>query len=249
MVGNSISVFYRGSDSVRALQANVLVECPRPEHWGATLWTPVHTPVHSAGKSTGCWVTCSLYWREVLNEVVCSYKLLLTYWFSCIPEVLLYSIFIIVKVYALSKGFFFLRYCLYLFVCFGCARGYTSSCGARASLWFLLLWSTASRARELSSCGSRALEHGPSRSTACGIFPDQGWNPCLLHWQADSLPLSHQGSPDVLLLCLSVIVTYSNLCDSDALVFETCFAADNVVNSCKYSKCAWERDKLSHCWA
>ena len=30
---------------------------------------------------------------------------------------------------------------------------------------------------------------------ACGIFPDQGWNPCLLHWQADSLSLYHQGSP------------------------------------------------------
>ena len=28
-----------------------------------------------------------------------------------------------------------------------------------------------------------------------GIFPAQGRNPCLLHWQADSLPLSHQGSP------------------------------------------------------
>ena len=29
------------------------------------------------------------------------------------------------------------------------------------------------------------------------IFPTQGWNPCLLHlldWQADSLPLWHQGS-------------------------------------------------------
>ena len=24
---------------------------------------------------------------------------------------------------------------------------------------------------------------------------NQGLNPCLLHWQADSLPLSHQGSP------------------------------------------------------
>ena len=33
-----------------------------------------------------------------------------------------------------------------------------------------------------------------SCSTACGIFPDQGLNLCLLHWQADSLPLSHQGS-------------------------------------------------------
>ena len=28
-----------------------------------------------------------------------------------------------------------------------------------------------------------------------GIFQTQGLNPCLLHWQADSLPLSHQGSP------------------------------------------------------
>ena len=28
-----------------------------------------------------------------------------------------------------------------------------------------------------------------------GIFPTQGSNPGLLHWQADSLPLSHQGSP------------------------------------------------------
>ena len=28
----------------------------------------------------------------------------------------------------------------------------------------------------------------------CGTFPDQGWNPCPLHWQVDSLPLSHQGS-------------------------------------------------------
>ena len=28
-----------------------------------------------------------------------------------------------------------------------------------------------------------------------GLFPDQGLNPCLLHWQVDSLPLSHQWSP------------------------------------------------------
>ena len=32
-----------------------------------------------------------------------------------------------------------------------------------------------------------------------GIFPTQGLNPhllCLLHWQADSLPLCHMGSPN-----------------------------------------------------
>ena len=33
-----------------------------------------------------------------------------------------------------------------------------------------------------------------SCSTACGIFPNQGSDPCLLHWQVDSLPLSQQRS-------------------------------------------------------
>ena len=28
-----------------------------------------------------------------------------------------------------------------------------------------------------------------------GIFPTQGLNPSLLYWQADALPLNHQGSP------------------------------------------------------
>ena len=54
----------------------------------------------------------------------------------------------------------------------------------------LLLWSTGSR-----RAGSVVVAHGPSRSAECGIFPDQGSNPCPLHWQADSQPLCHQGSP------------------------------------------------------
>ena len=54
----------------------------------------------------------------------------------------------------------------------------------------LLLRSTGSR-----RTGSVVVAHGPSRSVACGIFPDQGSNPCPLHWQADSQPLRHQGSP------------------------------------------------------
>ena len=54
----------------------------------------------------------------------------------------------------------------------------------------LLLWSTGSRC-----AGSVIVAHGPSCSAACGIFPDQGSNPCPLHWQADSQPLRHQGSP------------------------------------------------------
>ena len=35
-----------------------------------------------------------------------------------------------------------------------------------------------------------------------GIFLTHGSNPCLLHWQADSLPLSHKGSPSFILLHL-----------------------------------------------
>ena len=54
----------------------------------------------------------------------------------------------------------------------------------------LLLRSTGSR-----RTGSVVVAHGPSRSAACGIFPDQGSNPCPLHRQADSQPLHHQGSP------------------------------------------------------
>ena len=54
----------------------------------------------------------------------------------------------------------------------------------------LLLQSTSSRRP-----GSVVVAHGPSCSAACGIFPDQGLNPRPLHWQADSQPLRHQGSP------------------------------------------------------
>ena len=54
----------------------------------------------------------------------------------------------------------------------------------------LLLRSTGSR-----RAGSAIVAHGPSRSVACGILPDQGSNPCSPHWQADSQPLRHQGSP------------------------------------------------------
>ena len=39
------------------------------------------------------------------------------------------------------------------------------------------------------------VARGLSCFAACGIVPDQGLNPCLLHWQVDSSPLSHQGSP------------------------------------------------------
>ena len=69
--------------------------------------------------------------------------------------------------------------------------GHSSSrCAGLSLLRPLSLRSTGSR-----RAGSVIVAHGPSCSTACGIFPDQGSNPCPLHWQADSEPLHHQGSP------------------------------------------------------
>ena len=76
--------------------------------------------------------------------------------------------------------------------------GHSSSwCVGLSLLWPLLLRSTGSR-----RAGSVVVAHGPSCSVACGIFPDQGSNPCPLHWQADSQPLRHQGSPPLYFLIL-----------------------------------------------
>ena len=78
-----------------------------------------------------------------------------------------------------------------------CARAF-SSCGTRGPL-FIAACGPHYRGLSLRSTGSRragsvVVTHGPSCSAACGILPDQGSNPCPLHWQADSQPLRHQGS-------------------------------------------------------
>ena len=44
-----------------------------------------------------------------------------------------------------------------------------------------------------------------------GIFPTQGSNPYLLHWQADSLPLSYLGGPAKLMNNAIVIVVIQPL--------------------------------------
>ena len=59
---------------------------------------------------------------------------------------------------------------------------YSSLWCAGFSLWWLsLLWSTGS-----SVWASVVVARGLSCSTVRGILPDQGSNPCPLHWQADS---------------------------------------------------------------
>ena len=92
--------------------------------------------------------------------------------------------------------------CMYVWLCwvFVSVRGLSLvvASGGHSSSWCaglslsrpLLLRSTGSR-----RAGSVIVAHRPSCSAACGIFPDQGSNPRPLHWQADSQPLRHQGSP------------------------------------------------------
>ena len=61
--------------------------------------------------------------------------------------------------------------------------GLLSGCGVWASQWNGFL---CCRARALGVHASVVVARGLSCSAACGIFPDQGLNPCHLHWQADS---------------------------------------------------------------
>ena len=87
--------------------------------------------------------------------------------------------------------FFFLNG-IYLFIYFWLGWVFVSvrglslvvASGGHSSSWCvglslsrpLLLRSTGSRC-----AGSVVVAHGPSCSAACGIFPDQGSNPCPLH--------------------------------------------------------------------
>ena len=79
---------------------------------------------------------------------------------------------------------------------------------------------------------SVVVAHGLSCSAACGILPDHGSNTCPLHWQADSYPLRHEGSPKMKVLEIEILkwlwlhlciheVTY---CDTDYYYYYYLFA-------------------------
>ena len=94
-----------------------------------------------------------------------------------------------------------LRFCARAFSSCG-KRGHSSSrCTGLLLSRPLLLRSTGPR-----RAGSVIVAYGLSCSAARGIFPDQGSNPCPLHWQEDSQPLRHQGSPKVVFWSSSLLV-------------------------------------------
>ena len=111
-----------------------------------------------------------------------------------------------------------------MFLCEGFLQlwqaGATLHRGARASSLSrpLLLRSTGSR-----RAGSAIVAHGPSCSAACGILPEQGSNLCPLHWQADSQPLRHHGSPLspfilILLMPSSSLISLPSLSNANSAV-------------------------------
>ena len=120
-------------------------------------------------------------------------------------------------VYFLLISYLFVCLC-WVFVALGlfsiCSeRVLLSRCGAWASHWNDFSYSKL-QALELfgfSSCGSVVVVRGLSCPSARGIFPDQGLNLYLPHWQVDSLPLGHQGSPVDFFLS-SLILLPSQIC-------------------------------------
>ena len=116
--------------------------------------------------------------------------LLSPFFFFFLKNVVFFSFFLKYLFIYLFMAVLGLRFCARAFSSCG-KRGHSSSrCTGLSLSRPLLLWSTGSR-----RAGSVVVAHGLSCSAARGILPDQGPNPCPLHWQADSQPLRHQGSP------------------------------------------------------
>ena len=71
----------------------------------------------------------------------------------------------------------------------------------------MTLW-TVARQAPLSMGFSRQETEVGCHFLLQGIFTTQGSNPYLLHWQADSLPLSHPGRKDTY-MCMAEALCYS----------------------------------------
>ena len=78
--------------------------------------------------------------------------------------------------------------------------------------------------------GSATVAHGSSRSAACGILPDQGSNPCPLHWQADSQPQRHQGSPSFsFVTCIFDVISKKTLPSPVSWSFPPIFSSKSFI--------------------
>ena len=78
-----------------------------------------------------------------------------------------------------------------------------------------------------------------------GIFPTQGSNLCLLNWQADSLPLSHLGSPQNKQNRNCVIVLMSDMTLHTTVYFIIIFRKDSLLLTTRKNWASPKRS-LSH---
>ena len=127
-----------------------------------------------------------------------------------------------VSIHLLKKLIFFIILSI-LLIYFGCTgssllHGLFSTCGEQGLGLLVAVTSFVAqhglRHTGFFSHSSWALEHkvvvhGLGCPAARGVFPDQGLNLSLLHWQAGSLPLSHQGSPEIHIEGLFVTLHWS----------------------------------------
>ena len=83
---------------------------------------------------------------------------------------------------------------------------------------------------------------GKNTGMAChfplqGIFLTQGQNQCLLHWQADSLPLHHRGSPIKAQPPSHCTLPFKNRMCAQRPPFPELWICRLVINKINYCKC------------
>ena len=74
------------------------------------------------------------------------------------------------------------------------------------TLWIVARQVPLSMGFPRQECGSGLPFSSP------GDLPNPGSEPMSLHWQADSLPLSYQGNPNMNYILLIYIYKYTNIC-------------------------------------
>ena len=95
-----------------------------------------------------------------------------------------------------SFYFFLIFFFFWLHWVFVAARGLSLVVAIRGFSSYSA-WASHCGTQTLGIQASVVVAHRLSCSVVCGIFPDRGLNPCLLHWQADFQPVDHQGSPPI----------------------------------------------------
>ena len=90
-------------------------------------------------------------------------------------------------------GYIYFKF-LFIYFIFGCTGFYCAWLSLASESDLLTALASLIAEHGLQTVGSVVVIHRLSCPLACGIFLDQGLNPCPLHWQADSQSLDYQRS-------------------------------------------------------